>query len=68
MGIILPGTPEDYEPPGFKPFVGDSTDFVGTPMKWTCGKVSTSFHTLTVKAKQIQQVEHRKLMQYIVVN
>lgn len=51
------GTPEDYEPPGFKPFVGDSTDFVGTPMKWTCGKVSTSFHTLTVKAKQVQQIE-----------
>lgn len=52
VGIIFLVTPEEYEPPGFKPFDGDTAvDFDGNTVKWLCGKVTTGFHTLTLKTR-----------------
>ncbi|XP_034255807.1 HORMA domain-containing protein 2-like [Thrips palmi] len=51
------GTPEDYEPPGFKPFFGESPDHVHpNRLKLACGQVSTKFHTLNIKTKLAQTI------------
>ena len=43
-------TPEDYEPPGFKPAETDAICMEGNPTKFHFPSVSTSFHTLRLRA------------------
>jgi len=43
-------TPEDYEPPGFKPAETDEICVEGNPTKFNFPSVSTSFHTLRLRA------------------
>ncbi|XP_060076150.1 uncharacterized protein LOC132555803 [Ylistrum balloti] len=44
-------TPEDYEPPGFKPAQTDSFVFDEEPMNIKVGDVSTQFHTIKMRIK-----------------